>query len=37
MRKTHQDYRAHEGDVGEEVARLGKASCFKLELTGVRP
>jgi hypothetical protein len=37
MRKTHQDYRAHKGDVGEEVARLGKAGCFELELTGVRP
>ena len=35
--RTHQDYRAHKGDVGEEVARLGEASCFKLELTGVRP
>lgn len=37
VRKTHQNYRAHEDDVGEEVAGLREPRCFKLKLTGVRP
>lgn len=34
---THHDHRAHEGDVGEEVARLGEAARLKLKLTRICP
>ena len=34
---THHNHRAHEGDVGEEVAWLGEAARLKLKLTGIRP
>lgn len=34
---THHYHRAHEGDVGEEVAWLGETSGLKLKLTGIRP
>lgn len=37
MHATHQNHRAHEGDIGEEIARLREARSFELKLTGVRP
>lgn len=35
VQPTHHDDSAHEDQIGEEVARLGEATSFGLELTGV--